>query len=141
MARLEIELAFYDFTVQRFNHYATRTPPKKKVNGWKIYILCSWLYIIYLFIDLFYFCQHVSILKFAWTQKHSIKNYFKYENKNRISIKENFFDASPKSSSGLNVWFCEDEQHTEIYSKLITLCDGFFFLKKVASFYGLRTNL
>ena len=27
IARLEFELAYYDFTVHRFNHYSTRTPP------------------------------------------------------------------------------------------------------------------
>ena len=26
-ARLEYELAYYDFAVHRFNHYTTRTPP------------------------------------------------------------------------------------------------------------------
>ena len=28
IARLEFELAYYDFAVHRFNHYTTRTPPK-----------------------------------------------------------------------------------------------------------------
>ena len=28
IARLEYELAYYDFAVHRFNHYITRTPPK-----------------------------------------------------------------------------------------------------------------
>ncbi len=30
IARLEYELAYYDSAVHRFNHYATRTPAKKK---------------------------------------------------------------------------------------------------------------
>ena len=68
---------------------------------------------------LFYFCQRVSTSKFPCTQRHFIKNYFKYENKNKIIIE--IFYASPKSSSGRNIWFCEVEQHTEICSKLITL--------------------
>ena len=29
IARLEYELAYYDSAVNRFNHYTTRTPPKK----------------------------------------------------------------------------------------------------------------
>ena len=37
-----------------------------------------------IFIIFFYFCQHVSTLKFACIQNISIKNYFKYENKNKI---------------------------------------------------------
>ena len=28
IARLEYELAYYDFAVHRFNHYTTRTPPQ-----------------------------------------------------------------------------------------------------------------
>ena len=28
IARLEYELAYYDFAVHRFNHYTTRIPPK-----------------------------------------------------------------------------------------------------------------
>ena len=30
IARLEYKLAYYDSAVHRFNHYATRTPPRSK---------------------------------------------------------------------------------------------------------------
>ena len=32
IARLEYELAYYDHAVHRFNHYTTRTPPKRNFN-------------------------------------------------------------------------------------------------------------
>ena len=30
IARLEFELAYYDFAIHRFNHYTTRTPPQRE---------------------------------------------------------------------------------------------------------------
>ena len=45
IARLENELAYYDSAVHRFNHYTTRTPPRKlvrkeKEESWRTW---SWL--------------------------------------------------------------------------------------------------
>ena len=57
------------------------------------------IFIIYLF----YFCQHILISKFAFTQKHSIKYYFKYENRNHN--RKIFFRACPKSLSELDFFY------------------------------------
>ena len=40
IARLEFELAYYDSVVQRFNHYATRTPPSHTIR-WTQVLLCN----------------------------------------------------------------------------------------------------
>ena len=37
-----------------------------------------------------FFCQRVSTSKFAGIEKHSIKKYFKNENKNTMILIENF---------------------------------------------------
>ena len=39
IARLEYELAYYESTVHRFNHYTTRTPPLKFLESNQIYAL------------------------------------------------------------------------------------------------------
>ena len=69
-------------------------------------------------------------------KNHFIKNCFKYENKNKIIIKENYFFMQVQSLH--HVWFCEDGQRTEIYSKLI---DGIY---EMESFFekgnGLRAK-
>ena len=50
IARLEFELAYYDITVQRFNHYTTRTPPNinekifKRANCWLQLFIVTVLY-------------------------------------------------------------------------------------------------
>ena len=51
IARLEYELAYYDSTVHRFNHYTTRSPPHLIVfsNTWSaLYISISFSYVYYL---------------------------------------------------------------------------------------------
>ena len=105
-----------------------------KINGLKIYIWGTWWYIY-----LFYFCQWVSTSKFVCTQKRSVKIYFKYDNKNKKNHDgKNAFNANPKSSPGLKVWFCKDDQHIEIYSKLIMLWVRIFFEKRQHHFMVLE---
>ena len=49
----------------------------------------------YIYYCSFYFCRHVSTSKFLSSQKHSIKNDYMYEKKNKIIIidKKNFMQV------------------------------------------------